>query len=562
MKSKRYIWIVGLALLALLVLNVISSRFFTTFDLTEDKRFSLTKQTSDLLEAVEYPIKINVLLDGKLPTSFQRLQQATVDILDEYQSYNSNIDVSLRDPISGTVDMINAKKEALAKQGIFPFNLGFSDGGEKTQKQVYPFAILSSGDRQAVVNLLEEQIMGVDNEVIINNSISALEYKFSDAIKKLSLTEKPNVVFTIGRGELMPEQTARLERSLGTFYNTGRIHMDSIDQIHGDINVLIVAKPRLRFSDKDQFLLDQYVMNGGRIIWLIDYLNVNLDSLDARPIYVPSQYDLGLEDLWFSYGVRFQPNLVLDLECSRIPQVVGMSGGKPQTQLLEWPYHILALPKSRHPIVRNLPRMNMLFPSEIDTVQTNTSIRKTVLVESSPVSRIQPTPVTLNFQILAEEFDPERFNQGPQILAVLSEGNFESPFKNRMSAELQALAKKSTKPVRHESQSTKQMFISDGDLIRNFYNSETNQLSEIGYNEWERRAFAGNERFILNAVEYLLDDSNILEARNKEVKLRLLDRVKLKTEKTKWRLINLGVPLIIVFIFAFLYQWFRKRRYA
>jgi len=501
-------------------------------------------------------------LNGEFPAGFTRLRQATTDILERYQSINPSIRYISQDPSIGSVEEINAKREELRKDGVLPTTLRYGEGTALTNKEIYPYAIFSLGTRQVVVNLLEEQIMGVPEEVILNNSVSLLEYKFSDAIKKLTTTKKANIVFTQGNGELSRQQTASIENSLRQHYNTGRVVLDSVYQISADIDILIVAKPRHSFSQRSKFIIDQYIMNGGKVMWLIDYLDVNVDSINQNRIYVPPTMNLDLDDIWFKYGFRIQPNLVLDLQSSAIQQVIGMSGGEPQMQLIKWPYHLLSFPISDHPLVKNLDRINLLFPSSIDTIKTDTPINKTILLTSSPYTRFQLTPMRLNFQILREDMKEELFNKPPQNLALLIEGEFESAFKNRVAVSMEEVLNEIGSPFKDKSIATKQIIISDGDIINNVVNVSQQRIYPLGYNKWEKRTYRGNEAILLNAIEYLLDDSNILSARSKEVRLRLLDTIKAKSERTKWRLINIALPIMILLLFGFLFNLFRKRKYS
>ncbi len=562
MKWGVNIGYVALLTVMLLLINVLANQWNGHIDLTEDKRFSLTQPSKDLLTELNEPIYIKILLEGEFPAGFKRLQNSTQELLERYKSYAPQIIYQFENPSEGTIENINARREELRKDGIFPLTLSIGEGDQLTQKQIYPFAICSLGSRQVVVNLLEEQVAGVPEEVILNNAVSLLEYKFSNAIQKLTLQKKPGIVFTEGHGELAREQTARFESLLRQYYNTGRLNLDSTFQIKPEIDLVVVAKPQTEFDQRDQFILDQYVMNGGKVIWLIDQLKVNVDSMRRNQLYIPTVYKSGLEDLWFNYGFRIQPNLVLDLESSQIPQVVGMAGGKPQMNLLKWPYHVLSFPLTNHPIAKNLSRVNLFFPSTIDTLRTATPVDKHILLQSSPYTRYQLSPVRLNFQILQEDFKAELFNKNPQPLAVLLEGEFESAFKNRVGQDMLNMLSQTGAPFRDKSKKTQQLVVSDGDLANNVLNVQEQTIYPLGYNKWERKVYGGNEAFLLNAVEYMLDEKAILSARSKEVKLRALDTIKARNERLKWRLINIGVPILSLLVFGFMYRIIRRRRYG
>jgi len=546
----------------LILVNAVANLWNGHVDLTDDKRFSLTQPTKDLLTELKEPIYIKVLLEGEFPAGFTRLQNSTTELLDRYKSYAPQIIYEFVNPSEGANEEINARRQELAKDGILPTTLSYGEGDQRTNKLIYPYAICSYGSRQVVVNLLEEQVLGIPEEVVLNNSVSLLEYKFSNAIQKLTLQKKQNIVFTEGHGELEPKQTAVLETSLRQYYNTGRINMDSTYQISPEIDLVIVAKPRTEFDQRDQFLLDQYIMNGGSVMWLIDKMNVNVDSIARNQLYIPTVNETGLEDLWFKYGFRLQPNLVLDLESSRIPQVIGMAGDKPQMELIKWPYHVLSFPITNHPIAKNLGRVNLLFPSTIDTIKTSTPVEKLILLQSSPYTRYQLSPVRLNFQILQQDFKSELFNKKPQALAVLLEGEFESAFKNRVGQDMLDVLNEIGVPFKERSPRTQQLVISDGDIANNVIDVQAQKFFPLGYNKFDRQTYTANETFLLNAVEYMLDENAILTARAKEVKLRLLDTIKARSERTKWRIINIGIPILMLLLFGSFYRFIRKRKYG
>jgi gliding-associated putative ABC transporter substrate-binding component GldG len=490
------------------------------------------------------------------------LQTATKDLLDEFKGINNKIQFVFEDPTQGDRQDVMNRREELAKLGIVPTSLQYYDGTQTVTKAIYPFAIINLSNRQVAIPLLEEQQPGVDENIILNNSVSLLEYKFADALQKVQDVEPKNIVFTKGNGELPLQNTYALEKQLRKFHNTGRIDLDSVTYLSDEIDLLIIAAPTQPYSLKDQFKIDQYLMNGGKIIWLIESLDADLDSISKYKYYVPRDINHGLGDLLFKYGVRIQPNLILDLESTRIPQIVGMQGDKPQTQLFTWPYHPAIYPESKHPIVKNLDRINMFFPSSIDTIKTEGNIKKTILLRSSPYSRLQFNPVRLNFEILKSPFDPANFTDGYQPVSVLLEGEFESAFKNRVSEDFKNTLKTLDQEFKSISKPTKQLIVSDVDFTKSLVNSRTQKSEDIGFNKWEVRYFKGNKDFINNAVEYMLDEKGVLQARSKEIKLRLLDKVRTKQEKSKWQAINIGLPLLFLFIFGILFNWWRKKKYT
>ncbi len=546
----------------LILVNAIANQWNGHVDLTDDKRFSLTQPTKDLLTELREPIYVVIFLEGEFPAGFTRLQNSTIDLLERYQSYAPQIIYEFVNPSEGSLEDINARRQELSKDGILPLTLSIGEGDQLTRKLIYPYAIFSLGSRQVIVNLLEKDVPGIPEEVVLNNSVSLLEYKFSNAIQKLTLDKKQNIVFTEGHGELERRQTARFETLLRQYYNTGRMNLDSTYWINPEIDLVVVAKPRTAFDQRDQFLLDQYIMNGGSVMWLIDQMNVNVDSIGRNQLYIPTVYESGLEDLWFKYGFRIQPNLVLDLESSRIPQVVGTAGGEPQYELFKWPYHVLSFPLTNHPIAKNLGRVNLLFPSTIDTIKTPTPVEKHILLQSSPYTRYQLSPVRLTFQILQEDLRAELFNKEPQPLAVLLEGEFESAFKNRVGQDMLSVLQDIGVPFKEKSLRTQQLVVSDGDIANNVLNVKEQSFYPLGYNKFEGKTYSANETFLLNAVEYMLDEKAILTARSKEVKLRLLDTIKARGERTTWRAINIGLPIVLLLLFGVLYRVIRRRKYG
>ena len=549
----------------LIVINIIAGYVHSYIDLTEEKRFTLAESTTNLLYEVEDRIIIKVLLEGKFPASFKRLQQATREMVGEFRDENSDIDFVFEDPTEGDMDNVNNRIRSLAELGVVGRSLTYFEGKEKVQKLVFPYALVQYGDREVIVNLLETASGPEDEESMLNKSVSLLEYKLANAIQKITARNQGNIVFTSGQGELEPKYRTSLKNELSRFYNIGDLPLDSITSIGQEADLVIVARPTKEFSLKNQFKLDQYVMNGGKIIWLIDKMDAHLDSIQKYKFYVPKEYPLGLDDMWFKYGARIQPNFVLDLQSTAIPQVIGQSGGRPQTQLFPWFYHPLVAPASTHPIVKNLDRVNMYWPSTIDTIQTKTHVQKTVLLASSQYSRYQMNPVRLNFEILKVEPDPSKFNKGRQPVALMLEGQFPSLFENRVDESFKKTLESINQPFRAVSVPTKQLIVSDSDFAANWFNERTQESYPMGYNPYlpqGQNIFQGNQDFIINTIEYMISEGGVLEARNREVKLRLLNGPKVREEQTIWQLINIGLPLLFIILFGLVYNYLRRRKYS
>ncbi len=563
MKKNNNILTVVLILLIIILINVISQFYYKTFDFTDDKRYTLTPSTEKLLKNQKDVIFVKVLLDGEFPAGFVRLQKSTKNILNEFRSINPKIDFEFENPLEGTVDEINKTKEQLRKQGILPVTLFIGEGNSRTEKSIYPYAIFNFGKRVYVVNLLEAQVPGVPQEEILNNSVALLEYKFANAIQKLRMQKRGKIVFVSGKGEIDDFHLASLYKQLGKFYNISKLNIDSTYKIMPDIDLLIVPGPKKKFNNKNLFVLDQYLLHGGNIIWLIDKIHADLDSINRHKFYTPELIDNGLDDLFFKYGVRINPDLVQDLQCTKIPQVIGMNGDKPQIENFPWYYDLLVNSISNHPITRGLSDIYMSFVSTIDTIKTSPEIKKTILLTSSRRSRYQLYPMRLTYQILHYKPDISLYNKSFLPISVLVEGKFTSFFKNRLSTETKDMLEKiGDKFIDHSEKEGKMIFVGDADFVKNLYNSKTGDFTPIGYNKWENHKFEGNEDFIVNSVEYMMDESGILSARAKRVKLRLLDKAKLMKEKTKWQLFNILTPLILLFIFAIVFNFYRRRKYT
>jgi gliding-associated putative ABC transporter substrate-binding component GldG len=547
----------------LLFVNILANSFYTYFDLTEEKRFTLTKPTQDLLKSLDDRIYVQVLLEGEFPAGFKRLQTATREMLDDFRGVSGYIDYKFSDPGVGTVEEINERRKALAEDGVIPVNLRVVEAGETSQKIIYPVAIFHFGNRRFPVKLLENDSPSLSPDEVINNSVSLLEYKFANAIKKLKSPAKPIVLFTRGHGELDELQTKDLEQSLLQFYETDRIDLDSVVQLDPEkCALLVIAKPQFEFNEREKFKIDQYIMNGGKTLWMVDRLNASLDSMRFGGRFVPRDFPLNLEDMLFKYGVRIQPDLIVDLECTKIPLQVGQVGNAPQFDLFDWYYHPAVLPDGSHPIVKNLDRVELKFCSSIDTIRTKTDVRKEILLRTSQYSRLQFSPIDLNFEVVRWDPDPSKFNKGQQTVGVLLEGVFPSNYESRVSQEMESGLRSLGMEYKNQSVENRMIVISDGDVAANVIRDREQQSwFALGYNRYENATYA-NKEFLLNAIEYLIEANGVIEARSKEVKLRLLDNVKAKEEKTKWQLVNILIPLAFLGLFALVFTRLRKRKYT
>jgi ABC-2 type transport system permease protein len=557
----------GLFLGIVVFLNILANArlgnftLYRSFDLTEEKRFTLTDGTKNLLRNLDEIVYVKVMLDGKLPAELKRLRSSTIDVLDDFRSLSALVDYDFDNPMEGKDAEVNARMEQLRKEGMFPMSFTVMKGAQRDETPVFPYAVVNYKGRNLAVNLMENQDPSQSADVVLNNAVSLLEYKLANAIQKLQQVSKPNVLFTVGHGEIGPNERKDFELTLRKFCNTGTIFLDSVTHINPEISALIVAKPLNAFSEKDKFKIDQYVMSGGKILWLLDMVRMDKDSLFAHPEYIPGDYQLKLDDLLFRYGVRIQPDLVLDLQCSPIWIATGKQGDRQQRQPIAFPYHILTLSNPDHPVSKSVAPVNLLFASTIDTaVRTKTPVKKTVLLTTSPRTRLQYLPVRLGLDFL-RYIDPSKFNKGTQVEAVALEGVFPSMYENRITPEMQNGLTQLGLTFKTQSVPTRQIVVADGDIAKNKYLKMRDQVVPLGYNEVENFIYA-NKEFLQNSVEYLLDKNGIIAARGKEVRLRMLDTTRAQSEKSWWQLVNILFPLLLIGAFGGLYGWWRKRRFT
>ncbi|MFK7978883.1 MAG: gliding motility-associated ABC transporter substrate-binding protein GldG [Saprospiraceae bacterium] len=544
-------------------LNVIGNHFYGYLDLTEEKRYTLTQPTQDLLENLDDVVYVNVLLEGEFPAGFKRLQKATREILDDFRSISGYVDYEFEDPIPNSlpVEEKNNRIKQLQNDGLRAKNLRIRDGKEQKTVRFYPYAVLTYKGRSIPVDLVGEDIPGMSSHEALNNSIGLLEYKLSNAIQKLQTSRKPVIAFTSSHGELPVANTQDIRNELRAFYEVGDVILDSLVQINAGISVLIVAKPTTAFSEKDKFKIDQYVMNGGKVIWLIDAMNVNLDSLGRSGAYAPYPYtsDLfNLDNLLFNYGVKINNSLAMDLQSTQIPQIIDERG---TPQLFPWPYHLMSIPNQEHPITKSLGPVNLLFANTIDSFRTKTPIDKTFLLTTSERSKAQLFPMRLSFEILKSKPDLATYNKSFQPLGILLEGEFPSLYENRPKGDFLKVYNQLGFEYKTRSTPTKMLVVADGDIISNYADPAQNRYAPLGFNRYVKHTFA-NKDFLINAIEYMVDDNGVIAARSKEVKLRLLNETKAEEEETKWQIINIVVPLLLLLLFGFGYNYWRRWKYA
>jgi ABC-2 type transport system permease protein len=561
-RKKNDVMGILIAFGVLVSINILASYIYVKWDWTEEKRYTLTESTEKIVDSLEQPVYIRILLEGSFPAGFKRLQTATREFLSDLQKQNGLIEVRFENPSEGSTEEINRNRKVLSDRGIVPVNFRIKENDEMTERLIYPYAIVSYGEEEAVVNLLEEQTPGMNEEIVLNNSISLLEYKFANALHKLRSKTKPLIAFTQGHGEISPERAGDFRNSLNRFYQFGRFDLGSATFIPPNVELIIVAQPRTPFSEKEKFVLDQYVMDGGSILWLVNKLDVHLDSLHGKNQYVPRKIDTNLDDLLFNYGIRINPDLVLDLECSRIPLRIGQSGGSPQLELFPWYYHPIVLPKSGHPITKSMGRVNLLFPNSVDSLKTKYHVNKTPLLQSSNYSRRQFAPMRLNFEVLRYEPDPEMFDKSQIPMSYIYEGQFSSHYENRITDEmLRGMEELDLEFNELSPDKTRMAVVTFPEIITNRSGETRDDFRPMGFNRYERTVY-DNKQFMTNLVEYLINGSTVLDARTKEVKLRMLDRVRAEKERFFWQFFNIGLPIIALLVFGLIFHFWRSRKYV
>lgn len=542
-------------LIAVAVINLLASFVYTRFDLTEDKRYTLSEPAVTVAKKFESPVIIDVLLDGNIPAEFSKLKSETVQLLESFASKNKNIKYNLVDPL---VDEELAEQTIAELQGLGlqPANVTVEENGKVSNELVFPWAMVNYKDQTVKVPLLKNKL-GATAEDRINNSVQQLEYAFADAFTKLNIGEKKSVAIIKGNGELDDMYIADYLTTIRDYYNIAAITLDSVasdpqsvlNQLK-EFDLAVIAKPTQAFSDQEKYVLDQYMVNGGKSIWMIDQVSMEMDSVYAgggEAIAVPR--DLNLKDLFFRYGVRINPVLVNDLYFTQIVLATG-EGNDSQYNPLPWFYYPMVFSQNNHPINTNIEAVRFQFTSPMDILEND--YKKTVLLQSSPLSKTDGIPKIVSLEMINQQPNRENYTNGNQPLAVLIEGNFTSMYKNRV------------KPLKlqntlEEGPENKMIVISDGDIVKN--QLRNGRPLELGYDKWTN-SFYGNKEFLVNSTNYLLDNTGLINIRNKKVTIPLLDVKKIAEQKTKWQLVNIGLPVILTILFGLFFGYYRKRKFA
>ena len=543
-KIKNIVFLV----IGLFVLNYVNQSFYKRFDLTEDQRYTLSNTTTSILAKVNKPLFITVYLEGDFPSEFKRLQVETRQYLEELAAENNNIKIHFENP--------DNQREDLIKKGMMPSQLTVEEDGKLSEAIIFPWAEVNFEEKTQIVSLLPTAIVASQEEQL-QKAVENLEYSFSNAIHTITRKNKKSIAVLTGNGQMQDIYMYSFLSELAKKYKLAKFTFDSVTknpkqtlQDLTSLDLAIIAKPTQKFTEKEKFTLDQFITNGGKTLWMLDNVQADQDSLLASGKMLAYPRDLNLTDLLFSYGVRLNTSLVKDLYAAQISLATGRVGNQTQYQNLDWFYHPLVGGNPNHPITKNTAPIRLQFTNQIDTLKND--ILKIPLLMSSPLTQKIGTPTIIELQYIAEEPQEKDYVSGNQLLGVLLEGDFKSAYKNRVKPFETNLFKENAK-------NNKMIVIADGDVGKN--QILKGKPTDLNRDKWTGQTF-GNKDFLINAVDYLLDDTGLINLRNKTLKINILDKQKAYKERTFWQFINVALPLILLFSFGFVFNYLRKRKYS
>ena len=543
-KIKNIVFLV----ISLFVLNYINQSFYKRFDLTEDQRYTLSNTTTSILAKVNKPLFITVYLEGDFPSEFKRLQVETRQYLEELAAENNNIKIHFENP--------DNQREDLIKKGMMPSQLTVEEDGKLSEAIIFPWAEVNFEEKTQIVSLLPTAIVASQEEQL-QKAVENLEYSFSNAIHTITRKNKKSIAVLTGNGQMQDIYMYSFLSELAKKYKLAKFTFDSVTknpkqtlQDLTSLDLAIIAKPTQKFTEKEKFTLDQFITNRGKTLWMLDNVQADQDSLLASGKMLAYPRDLNLTDLLFSYGVRLNTSLVKDLYAAQISLATGRVGNQTQYQNLDWFYHPLVGGNPNHPITKNTAPIRLQFTNQIDTLKND--ILKIPLLMSSPLTQKIGTPTIIELQSITEEPQEKDYVSGNQLLGVLLEGDFKSAYKNRVKPFETNLFKENVK-------NNKMIVIADGDVGKN--QILKGKPTDLNRDKWTGQTF-GNKDFLINAVDYLLDDTGLINLRNKTLKINILDKQKAYKERTFWQFINVALPLILLFSFGFVFNYLRKRKYS
>lgn len=547
----------GFLAIGLFLLNFASYYIYKRFDVTQDKRYTLSETTKKIIDGVDSPMLIDVFLEGNFPADFKKLQSETRQLLEEFSAYNSNISFQFVNPIEKEGERVEVMKKFFEK-GLTPINVTVEEKGKQTQEVVFPWALANYGDKGAKVQLLKN-LMGASTEKKVESSVQHLEYAFAEAIHKISKEKQRKIAVIKGNGELDDIYIADFLKTIRDNYYIGPITLDSVaSQPIKTLKALnlydlaIIAKPKEKFSEAEKQVLDQFIMKGGKTLWLVDGTTAEMENLyNETGSTLVSNNDLNLTDMFFKYGFRINPQMIKDEYGTPLKLASGKEGSESQMETYNWKMAPFIYPASnKHPIVKNTDGVKFDFCSPIELLKSN--VTTTVLLESSTYSKEIGTPNVVSLEMIAEETSPKDYPNGGLIpVAALLEGSFTSMYNNRV------LPFKGNKFL-NKSVPTKMIVISDGDVIKN--QIDKGAPIELGYDKYTGQYF-GNKEFILNSVNYLLDDNGLINIRSKDVSLPILDKQRVQDNYSQTQLLTVALPIVLLGIFGILFTYLRKKKY-
>lgn len=547
----------GFLAIGLFLINFASYYIYKRFDVTQDKRYTLSESTKKIIDGVDSPMLIDVFLEGNFPADFKKLQSETRQLLEEFSAYNSNISFQFVNPIENEGERVEVMKKFFEK-GLTPINVTVEEKGKQTQEVVFPWALANYGDKGAKVQLLKN-LMGASTEKKVESSVQHLEYAFAEAIHKISKEKQRKIAVIKGNGELDDIYIADFLKTIRDNYYIGPITLDSVAsqpiktlKALNVYDLAIIAKPKEKFTEAEKQVLDQFIMKGGKTLWLVDGTTAEMENLyNETGSTLVSNNDLNLTDMFFKYGFRINPQMIKDEYGTPIKLASGKEGSESQMETYNWKMAPFIYPASnKHPIVKNTDGVKFDFCSPIELLKSN--VATTVLLESSTYSKEIGTPNVVSLEMIAEETSPKDYPNGGLIpVAALFEGSFTSMYNNRV------LPFKDNKFL-NKSVPTKMIVISDGDVIKN--QLDKGAPIELGYDKYTGQYF-GNKEFILNSVNYLLDDNGLINIRSKDVSLPILDKQRVQVNYSQTQLLTVALPIVLLGIFGMLFTYLRKKKY-
>ena len=563
-----------ITVLIVLVLNVIGSFVFTRFDLTSEKRYTLSPTTKEILGNLDDYVYFKVYLEGDFPAGFKKLRRETKEMLDEFRAYTKYVDYEFINPSESTdANERNDIYKQLYQAGLNPTDMVVknSDGSSK-QMVIWPGALVSYRNKTEIpIDLLENQL-GQSSEEALNASMQNLEFRLIDAVKKVTRLQKPTIAFVQGHGELEVKDVYDIVQTFGQNYNVdsvtigGRIdalidrtqHEDRDVKAFPRYDAIIIAKPTQPFDERDKFLIDQYIMHGGKVLWLVEPVYATMDSLQSQESTIGMEQDLNLDDMLFKYAVRLNRDLLLDLTCAALPIRTGQVAGQAQLEFFRWYYFPLLQAASDHPMVRHMNAIKADFVSSVDATTSAGGIEQIPLLKTSDYTKVSGAPVFITLAMLRQAPDKRMFNSKGKDVAYLLKGSFPSLYANRIPQEI---VDDQATDFMEESKPTAMIVVADGDIIRNQIDIRTRKPLPLGFDQYTQNTYA-NKEFIENAISYLVDGEGLIDIRSRELKVRLLDMTKINQERTKWQVINTLIPIVLIIGLGFVMAFIRKKKYS